>query len=301
MSDDRTFGRPKLLVIGIDGLRWDRVEPSGATRLAELREAGVFGPSLLPNEYNAETVSGPGWSTIATGVWPSKHGVRDNRFDGKRFDGYPDFLTRMARAGLSTVAVVDWPPLAAEGVFSTEIGVVVAGDGEERGYLVEDRRLTRAAMRILHDPDVDAVFLYFGSVDIVGHGCGAASTEYLEMIRAVDDCVASLLDSVKTRPGRTHEQWLVIVTTDHGHLDEGGHGGTTEAERRVFLLLSGDGIAPGVIDDTSLIDVAATALAHLRLPVPDELDGTSLHDMLRNPGHPASQRATRTGRRTVTS
>ena len=139
----------KLLVVGIDGLRWDRVEAVGGSRLLSLRDRGVFAPSLIPLEYGAETVSGPGWSTIATGVWPAKHGVQDNEFDGKRYDRYPDFLTRITRAGLSTLAVVDWPPLAQEGVFSAELGQLIVGDGEVHGYLVEDRRLTTDAVRAL--------------------------------------------------------------------------------------------------------------------------------------------------------
>ncbi|HET6415506.1 MAG TPA: hypothetical protein VFG22_04370, partial [Polyangiales bacterium] len=32
------------------------------------------------------TFSGPGWSSILTGVWVDKHGVTDNSFDGARFD-----------------------------------------------------------------------------------------------------------------------------------------------------------------------------------------------------------------------
>jgi Type I phosphodiesterase / nucleotide pyrophosphatase len=303
VSDVRSGGevRRKLLVVGIDGLRWDRVEASGARRLLELRRAGVFAPSLLPIGYEAETVSGPGWATVSTGVWPRKHGVRDNAFNGKRFDRYPGFLTRMARAGLSTVAIVDWPPLAAEGVFSQEVGVLLDGDGEERGYLSEDRRLTDSAVRLLGTDDPDAVFLYLGSVDVMGHACGAASVEYLEMIRAVDDCLASVLDAIAARPSRTSEHWLIIVTTDHGHLDAGGHGGTAEPERRVFLLFNGDGIGAAHVDDTSLVDLAATALEHVGLPVPAELDGTSLGGMLRNPSQPRRERATNTGRGTVTS
>jgi predicted AlkP superfamily pyrophosphatase or phosphodiesterase len=303
VDDARLIGavRRKLLVVGIDGLRWDRVEASGARRLLELRRAGVFAPSLLPIGYGAESVSGPGWSTVATGAWPSKHGVRDNAFNGKRFDRYPDFLTRMTRAGLSTVAIVDWPPLAAEGVFSREVGVLLDGDGEERGYLSEDRRLTDATVRLLGNDDPDAIFLYLGSVDVMGHACGAASTEYLEMIRAVDDCLASVLDAIAARPSRTAEDWLVVITTDHGHLDAGGHGGTGEPERRVFILFHGDGIGPAEVDDTSLVDLAATALEHVGLPMPAELDGTALGGMLRNPSQPRRERATNTGRGTVTS
>ncbi len=266
----------KLLVVGIDGLRWDRVEDVGAARLTSLRDRGVFAPSLIPFEYGAETVSGPGWSTIATGVWPAKHGVQDNEFDGKRYDRYPDFLTRIARAGHSTFAVVDWPPLAEEGVFSAELGQLIVGDGEAHGYLVEDRRLTAEAVRLLRHGPTDAAFVYLGSVDMVGHGWGAMSREYGEMIRAVDGCFGQLLDAIRERHSRAVERWLIMVTTDHGHLDEGGHGGFSDEERRTFVLYHGGGIVPGARDDARMVDVAATALTHFGLEIPEELDGASL-------------------------
>jgi predicted AlkP superfamily pyrophosphatase or phosphodiesterase len=266
----------KLLVVGIDGLRWDRVEDAGAPKLTSLRDCGVFAPSLIPLEYGAETVSGPGWSTIATGVWPAKHGVQNNEFEGKRYDLYPDFLTRIARAGLSTLAIVDWPPLAEEGLFSAELAQLIAGDGETHGYLVEDRRLTANAVRLLRRGQADAAFVYLGSVDMVGHGCGAMSTEYIEMIRAVDGCLGQLLEAIEQRPSRKTEHWLIMVTTDHGHLDQGGHGGFTDEERRTFVLYHGDGIEPGARDDARMVDIAATALAHLGLAIPAELDGRPL-------------------------
>jgi predicted AlkP superfamily pyrophosphatase or phosphodiesterase len=269
-------GQTKLLVVGIDGLRWDLVANAGASRLIALSERGVFAPSLIPLEYGAETVSGPGWSTIATGVWPAKHGVRDNDFEGKRYDRYPDFLTRAARAGLSTMAAVDWAPLAEEGVFSEELKHRIAGDGDSHGYLVEDRRLTARAVRLLRRGTLDAAFVYLGSVDMVGHGWGAASVEYLDMIRAVDECVGDIVNAVERRPRRSSENWLIMVTTDHGHLDAGGHGGFSEAERATFVLYAGDGIEPGRRDDARMVDVAATALAHLGLEITDEMDGQSL-------------------------
>ena len=266
----------RLLVVGIDGLRWDRVESVGAPRLTSLREHGVIAPSLIPLEYGAETVSGPGWSTIATGVWPAKHGVRDNEFVGKRFDRFPDFLTRIARAGLATMAAVNWPPLVEEGVFSAELNRIIVGDGEAHGYLVEDSRITAEAVQILRHEQPDAAFVYLGSVDAVGHGWGAASPEYLEIILQVDAFLGQLLDAIEARPSRASEHWLIIVTTDHGHLDEGGHGEFSDDERRSFVLTCGHGIEPGERSDARIVDIAATALAHFGLAVPDELDGSPL-------------------------
>ena len=38
----------------------------------------------------------------------------------------------------------------------------------------------------------------------------------------------------------------MIVVTDHGHVDEGGHGGNTEVERTAWIAAFGPGIEPGV-------------------------------------------------------
>src|SRR5215831_8613089 len=107
----------RALVIGVDGLRWDRVHEGNAPRLTKLASSGLFAPSRLDVSSGTRTDSGPGWSTIATGVWPDKHGVLDNSFAGARYAQYPDFLTRLARAdpARTTFAAVDWPPLAHKG------------------------------------------------------------------------------------------------------------------------------------------------------------------------------------------
>mgnify|MGYP003328751445 CR=1 FL=1 len=44
----------------------------------------------------------------------------------------------------------------------------------------------------------------------------------------------------KKRP-KFDEEWLVVITTDHGHLDEGGHGGESDQERSSFLIAYGVG------------------------------------------------------------
>src|SRR5687767_682842 len=71
----------KVLVIGTDGTRIDLVDrviaEGGAPRLAGIAAKGFSVPSLLAYEPpEAATLSEVGWSSIATGVWPAKHGVK---------------------------------------------------------------------------------------------------------------------------------------------------------------------------------------------------------------------------------
>ena len=68
---------PRLLVIGLDGATWDRIEPWIAEgklpNLAALRNRSAYGPlnSVMPY------LSPPAWTSATTGVNPGRHGIFD--------------------------------------------------------------------------------------------------------------------------------------------------------------------------------------------------------------------------------
>lgn len=271
----------KVLVIGIDGLRWDRIGAASAPRLRELAATGMLGTGAHPRDSPARTMSGPGWSTLATGTEPVKHGVRRNSFAGRRFDRHPDFLTLATRIrpSLSTFVALDWPPLIERGLFGPEVSARVCFDGETYGYLGEDARVTDVAAALLTAQEPDAAFVYLGCVDYAGHQRGPLSDMYREMIGHADTMVGRLVDAVRSRPHYSRERWLILIGTDHGHRDRGGHGRRSVAERAIFVLAHGAGVSPGTARrDVRAVDVAPTALDHLGIVPPIEwaLDGRSL-------------------------
>ena len=119
--------------------------------------------------------------------------------------------------------------------------------------------------------DPDAVFVYFGATDEAGHAKGPLSPAYDHALQAQDAHLGRLLEAIEARswrPGRAEEHWTVLVTTDHGHLDGGGHGGGTRAEREVFVILAEPGMPGGTrLDDPGLVDIAPTVLARLGIPL----------------------------------
>jgi arylsulfatase A-like enzyme len=270
--------RAKVLVVGMDGLRYDRLtcSPANAPVLHALMAAGSVGTSLLPygraddgpSTGVAYTDSGPGWSSILTGVWPDRHGVTGNDFEGADYARYPDFLTRaaLARPGLRTAAAVSWPELVRRGALGRTIGRRVRHNGESRGYETADRRVARAALRRLTVDDPDVMFVYFGATDEAGHATGPLSPAYDRALLAQDAHLGRLLEAIDAR--RAGEHRTVLVTTDHGHLDTGGHGGDTRAEREVFVILAEPGTPAGTrLDTPRLIDIAPTVLDRLGIPV----------------------------------
>ncbi len=233
-----------------------------------------------------ETVSGPGWSSMVIGVWADKHGVHNNDFTENAYHQYPDFLTRLEQVDstFNTFAVVDWPPLGEQvdggPLFGDAIDVKVTFDGEEMGYDVADSLSVVAAVEHLTDADPDAVFVYLGYIDIVGHDTSSLDPLYLAAIEAADVQVGQLIAAVRARASYQDEDWLILMSTDHGRRDDGGHGGQSLEERTIFYLASG--ATPDSLtgidrpDGPFVVDVAVTALDHLGVAIDPAwgLDGT---------------------------
>ncbi|ROQ32551.1 type I phosphodiesterase/nucleotide pyrophosphatase [Streptomyces sp. PanSC19] len=275
----------KVLVVGMDGLRYDRIDAAKAPTLKSLMANGTYGRSLLYANPMAGTLSGPGWSTISTGVWPDKHGVKDNTFTGRDYGRYPGFLARLnqVRPELSLFAAVDWPELDTYGTVTPGADAKLVYDND---YAVNDLTITEITEEVLRDQNPDVLFVYFGETDEIGHTYGAASPRYTDAIDVQDGYLGRLLAAIRARPTYAAERWTVIVATDHGHTDAGGHGGSSIEERRTFVLAQGPGIAAGARPiDTRLVDVAATVFQQLGI-VPDPawgLDGKPIQERSTDP------------------
>lgn len=269
----------KVLVIGIDGVRPDVLREVETPHLDALAAGGV----LIENARTGfPTVSGPGWSSFLTGVWPDKHGVTDNEFTGKRYDLYPDFLTRIERARpeLSTFAVADWLPLvhAEDGdpTVGDEVDARHVLDGYETGWPEADRQSVELALQALASGDPDALFVYLGTPDEVSHEHGSIGDEYRRAIATADEQVGALVAAIRARPTFAREDWLIVSSTDHGRRADGGHGTDTPEERTIYFLVSGPSVTPEAVPDSVfVVDVAVTALTHMGIPIDGEwsLDG----------------------------
>ncbi len=289
----------KVLVIGTDGTRVDSVDAlAAAGRAPVLRQLGADGfavPSLLDyGPPQAATLSEVGWSTIATGVWPEKHGVNgiflnnDPRQATK--NGFPDFLTRLeqVRPQLSTFLASDWPNIGRHEnggpIFGDKIDArhAIAAAGTIEGYDDGDEEVTDVSARYLREGDPDAGFVYLGVVDEVAHLAGSRTDRYRQAIQDTDRRIGRLLAAIRARPTYLQERWTVVVTTDHGQQDlaypsQVSHGFGSDLERTSFVTAAGFGLTPPPpFADIRVVDIAPTVLARLGVPIDPSwrLDGT---------------------------
>ncbi|REJ04406.1 nucleotide pyrophosphatase [Microbacterium bovistercoris] len=269
----------KTLVVGIDGASFDFLAPSGMPNLTGLREQGMTATSNLYASPMAPTVSGAGWSSIATGVWPDKHNVVDNSFAAPNYDEYPDYLTRLEAADpdTSTAVVGTWTPIP-NTVFGPAVDVRMAGGNDEG--------TTAKAVELLRDGDPDDVFVHLDEVDGAGHSVGTNGAAYGAALRTADGQLGEMLDAIRQRDSYDDEEWLVVVTADHGHKPTGGHGGNTPAERKTFVIAAGPGIPAGSVrDDVKIVDIAPTILSANGVAVDEaaRLDGRAFGDRIVDP------------------
>ncbi|HET9973488.1 MAG TPA: alkaline phosphatase family protein [Streptosporangiaceae bacterium] len=264
-----------VLVIGVDGVRFDYLGPAATPAIWALGQAGFL--TAVPVDETTPTWSGPCWATIATGTGVAGHGITGNDLTGHRLAGHPDFVTRATRAGLPTLlAVSGWPPLALaedggplfaeatrrefvpvpEGGLAWDAGQ--AGAAElAAGDAADQETAERAGAILAADGDAGpprVSFVYLGAVDFAGHATGTGDA-YRSALRAADQRVGRLLGAVSSSSrepwtvavvtSSSREPWTVAVVTDHGHLDEGGHGGREPEVTTAWAAAAGPGIAPG--------------------------------------------------------
>lgn len=245
------MNRPHVLFVGIDGVRFDTLAEQLTPALDRVAAAG-FLQSLQVNAAGP-TISGPSWSTMVSGVLPPTHRIFDNDLTDHDLGRFPDFITLAGRAfpGLQTFAGADWQPL----VSSHSGGPIFAGGGflpdRNRGkddnaadwhdgdQQVADRAVEHLSS-LASEPG-SVTFVYQHGVDTAGHREGVGD-RYREFIEASDRRLGALLGAVDERPGRAEEDWLIIVATDHGHVDEGGHGGDSPEERTAWIAACGSGV-----------------------------------------------------------
>lgn len=261
-------GPKKVLVLGIDGCRPDALRQAKAPNLKRLIDSGYV---TWTARTATTTLSGPGWTSMITGVQEGKHAVHDNAFAANRIAQYPPFFKRIEekQPALSVRLVAHWAPIKT---------YLSAGADTAETFATDSAVASRAA-DILRNGNPDALFLHFDDVDHAGHACcfDPGHAGYLKAIETVDAHIGRVLAALRGRPAYAQEDWLVLGSTDHGG-EGSSHGGTTAAHYTIFIIASGPSSQRGISTAPAFVgDVAATALAHLlgasEIPAAWGLDG----------------------------
>ncbi|MCR5783291.1 MAG: alkaline phosphatase family protein [Clostridia bacterium] len=240
----------KVLVLGWDGCRAD------AMCLTEDRQAvdalladggkayiAYCGGANHPAPITQVTATIEGWTTMFTGRWSDGHGITG--FDDINTSQLHTFFTTAIEDGLidSSAFCFSWSghltTYAEEMEYDKQNNINVAwnfSEGEEGGE--GDDGTFKKALEELQKPDcADLLFTIFEYCDYYGHTYGfwEETPEYIEAFRLSNDTGVKLINAVKARPTYDTEDWLILISSDHGGYVR-GHGGDTLMERMMFIV-----------------------------------------------------------------
>jgi Ca2+-binding RTX toxin-like protein len=236
-----------VVFIGVDGAQLEQYLLQGLQGEAQeflgldIVESYIGGEKGTASEQ--ATSSGPGWSTLLTGVWTDQHGVTSN--NSQPVAPEVDSIFERVDAALpdATIAsIINWSDINT-GHFSLEAGLQDTPgviDIEQHG--LSDAAVTNEAVNLIETVAPDFMFVHLDDVDGVGHNSGFGE-EYDAALNTVSDQIGQILAAVEAREASNpDENWLVIVSTDHGRDPAIGssHGGQTATERRTFIAANQD-------------------------------------------------------------
>lgn len=225
-----------LILISIDGFRWDYLQKYAAPTLRQLAAAGVHATRLTPS-FPSKTF--PNHYTLVTGLYPAHHGIVSNWFfdpafgetfgmskpasnrEARWWRGEPVWSTA-ERQGVRS-ACFFWPGSEAERLVDRPT-LFQAFDGKMPSSERVDGLLAWLDLPPAQRPRLCT--LYFDLVDHAGHTFGPEAPETALAVKEADLAIARLLAGLAAR-GLAEKTNLVVVA-DHGMSECG-------PDRVVFL------------------------------------------------------------------
>jgi predicted AlkP superfamily pyrophosphatase or phosphodiesterase len=216
--------RPTVILVSLDGFRYDYLEKYKPTNLKSLAHAGVRAKWMVP-AFPSKTF--PNHYTIATGLYPENHGIVENNIYDARFDsvftlsdreeiekgrwwlGEPIWITAQ-KQGQKTGSMY-YPGTEAE-IAGIRPNYWLPYDEKMPNAKRVDQILQWLDLPVAQRPTFLA--LYFSDADDAGHAHGPNSPETRAAVLAVDSFISQLVGGLKAR--HIFSTVSLIIVSDHG-------------------------------------------------------------------------------------
>ena len=283
----------KAVIIIVDGIPKDVVERLKVPVIYDIARQGAFGASYVggePGVYNeTPTISAVGYNTMLTGTWVNKHNVYGNDNLSPNYNYWSIFrIAKEQRKPLTTAIFSSWTDnrtvLLGEGKPETgnlEIDYVYDGyDLDEKNFPHKekdlhvfdyDERVSREAGKCIREQGPDLSWVYLWYTDDASHmyGDGAYFDEY---ILKAGEQIDRVWQAVQYRQKAFGEDWMIIVTTDHGRTINGhGHGGQSARERTTWIATNQKVNKRFKDGKASMTDINPTVCEFLGMEVPEQV------------------------------
>lgn len=302
---DGSTKTPKAIFIIVDGIPADVIDSSQTPNIDSISGIHGYTRSYVGGEIGgvsqSPTVSAVGYNSLLTGTWANKHRVFTNAITEPDYRYWDIFrIARNQRPEFSTALFSTWQDnrtrLLGDGLPAAGGSKLdYAFDGLEldeerfphdqaRFYIRNiDDAVSSDAARYLRDIGPELSWVYLEYTDDIGHMYGDGD-ELTAAVAIMDANVGKIWKAVQDRQETHDEDWLVIVTTDHGRDDKTGknHGGQSLRERTTWIATNSGRLNATFDDMPSIVDILPSILKHLAIIPPPtvaaQLDGESFID-----------------------
>lgn len=289
----------KVLFVIVDGIPDDVIDSVATPNLDKIIAEGGLMRATMGGEKDGysqtPTISAVGYNSVLTGVWANKHNVWGNgikdpnyhyptifkvfkeQFPEKTigiFSTWLDNRTKLAGAGLTQTGNLTFD-YHYDGM---ELDTVAYPHDEERIFIYNiDEAVSKNAAQTIQEHAPDLSWMYLEFTDDMSHKFGN-SPQFVDAVEKSDVQLGRVWDAIQEREAKFNEDWLIVITTDHGRQDSGyGHGGQSERERSVWIATNSDQLNAHFAERGQTVDIFPSIANFLGLEISKEkameLDG----------------------------